>query len=85
VLFRIRISFQVLSVAQCNGVDVVRTAVGVKVAKNAEITQPEELTPQLLEDAASVEPEPQPEAAAVSRVSKAAPKGGRRLPPRKRK
>jgi hypothetical protein len=59
--------------------------VGAKVTKNAEITQAEELTPDLLESAASSEPEPQVEAPAVQRVTKAAPKGGRRLPPRKKK
>ena len=59
--------------------------VGAKVTKNAEITQAEELTPDLLESAASAEPEPQVEAPAVHRVTKAAPKVGRRLPPRKRK
>ena len=59
--------------------------VGAKVTKNAEITQAEELTSDLLESAASAEPEPQVGAPAVHRVTKAAPKGGRRLPPRKRK
>lgn len=59
--------------------------VGVKVTKNAEITQADELTPALLDAAASAEPEPQLEAPPVTRVTKTAPKGGRRLPPRKKK
>ena len=58
---------------------------GVKVTKNAEITLPEELTMETLDASAAVEPEPQPENAGIQRVSKAAPKGGRRLPPRKKK
>lgn len=60
-------------------------AVGAKVTKNAEITQAEELTPDLLASAASAEPEPHVEAPAGERVTKTAPKGGRRLPPRKKK
>lgn len=56
--------------------------VGVKVTHNAEITHAEEMTMQTLAAAASVEPEPEP-APATERRTKAAPRGGRRMPKRR--
>ena len=49
---------------------------------NAEITHAEEMTMQTLAAAASVEPEPEP-APATERRTKAAPRGGRRMPKRR--